>query len=123
MRAFTPACAGLVTAVTLVTLVTLAPAATGAAEAAHRDAVRDYLIVRHCALESDTVAAGFRIEVIELVGQGRISPRAARADRAAAADEVRRDWRNRGMGARDPRCLTVGRAAAERFLSVIEARE
>ena len=117
MRAFTPACAGLVVA------ATLAAAGIGAAEGVHRDAVRDYLIVRHCGLETETVAAGFRIEIIELVAAGGVSPQAARIDRAAAADDVRRDWRNHGMGARDPRCLTMGRAAVERFLSVLEAQE
>lgn len=98
----------------------LAAAAAGA-DGAHRDAVRDYLIVRHCGLQSDDVTAGFRIEVIDLASRGRVSPADARIDRRAAAEHVRRHWRNRGMGRHDPRCLSVGRAAVERFLGVLEA--
>ncbi len=91
----------------------------GASNGAHRNAIRDYLIVKHCGFETDEVRAGFRIEVIGLIGQGDISPTAARSDRDAAAEEVRRDWRNRGMGPADPRCLTEGRAAVHHFLAVL----
>jgi hypothetical protein len=91
----------------------------GAASGAHQDAIREYLIVKHCGLETEEVRAGFRIEVITLVGDGEISAAEARADRNAAAEHVRRHWRNRGMGPADPRCLSEGRAAVCHFLAVV----
>ena len=99
------------------------PARADAGTDSHRDAVRDYLIVKHCGLDSDAVRAGFRIEIIALLGDGEIAASIAQTDRHAAAEEVRREWRNRGMGNRDPRCLSKGRAAVERFLTVLEPRE
>lgn len=120
MHGSAPAC------VALVMTAMLAPAATGAAgnppDSSHGHAVRDYLIVRYCGLETERVRAGFRIEVIGLVERGDVSPEAARIERRAAAEYVRREWRNRGMGSRDPRCLTEGQAAVDRFLSVLDAR-
>jgi len=102
----------------LMTIVVCAGQAV-AAGGAHQDAVRDYLIVKHCGFENEGVRAGFRIEIISLIGDGKISASTARAERDAAAEEVRRQWRNRGMGSADPRCLTEGRAAAYRFLTVL----
>jgi len=117
MRGFIPASAALLT------LLMHVPAEAGADGNAHRDAVRDYLIVRHCGLQSDDVMAGFRIEVIGLIEREGVSPTAARLDRDSAAEQVRRNWRNRGMGTRDPRCSIEGRAAVERFLEVLEVRD
>jgi len=94
-----------------------------AANGAHQDAVRDFLIVKHCGFESDAVRAGFRIEIISLIGDGEVSASTARAERDAAAEEVRRQWRNRGMGTADPRCLTEGRAAVNRFLTVLNSAD
>lgn len=113
MRAIRPVSAGLLIA------LALGASAVGATDATHRDAIRDYLIVKHCGFETDEVRAGFRIAVIALIGEGKVSPSTARSDREAAAEEVRREWRNRGMGRADPRCLTQGRAAFNHFLAVL----
>lgn len=91
----------------------------GAADGAHREAIRNFLIVKHCGFETYEIRAGFRIEVMNLIGNGDISPSTARMDRDTAAEEVRREWRNRGMGRADPRCLTIGRAAVAHFLAVL----
>lgn len=109
------------TSVSLVIALALGSGHAGASNGAHRDAIRDYLIVKHCGFETEQITAGFRIEVIGLIGGGGISPSAAKSDRDSAAEEVRRDWRNRGMGPADPRCLTEGRAAVHHFLAVINA--
>lgn len=93
----------------------------GSASGTHQEAIRDYLIVQHCGFETEEVRAGFRIEIIGLIGDGQISASAAHADRNAAAEAVRRGWRNRGMGPADPRCLTEGRAAVDRFLTVLHS--
>ncbi len=109
----------LASAVVVAALV-LGASEVDAANGAHRDAIRGFLIVKHCGFETDEVRAGFRIEVIGLIGDGKVSAAAAKTDRDAAADEVRRDWRNRGMGPADPRCLTEGRAAVYHFLAVLK---
>jgi hypothetical protein len=106
----------------LMTIVVCAGEAV-AASGGHQDAVRDFLIVKHCGFESDDVRAGFRIEIISLIGDGKVSASTARAERDAAAEEVRRQWRNRGMGSADPRCLTEGRAAVDRFLTVLNSAD
>lgn len=95
----------------------------GATNGAHREAILNFLIVKHCGFESYEVRAGFRVEVIGLIGDGKISPSAAKIDRDAAAEEVRRHWRNRGMGQADPRCLSKGRAAVYHFLAVLNTGE
>ena len=117
MRGSRLASAGLLVA------MTLGSGEVGASNGAHRDAIRNFLIVKHCGLETYEVRAGFRIEVIGLIGEGEISPSAAKSDRDAVAEEVRRDWRNRGMGHADPRCLTRGRAAVHHFLAVLNTEE
>jgi hypothetical protein len=113
MRRSNPAFVGLLVG------IALGSGHAGAASGSHQDAIREYLIVKHCGLETEEVRAGFRVEVITLVGDGEISAAEARADRNAAAEHVRRHWRNRGMGPADPRCLSEGRAAVCHFLAVV----
>ena len=117
MRGSQLASAGLLVA------VALGSAEVGASNGAHRDAIRNFLIVKHCGLETYEVRAGFRVEVIGLIGRDKISATAAKTDREAVAEEMRRDWRNRGMGQADPRCLTKGRAAVHHFLAVLNSNE
>lgn len=97
------------------------PAAADATPAsrAYLGALRDYLIAIHCGLDDWIVRDGFRLEVMALHHQGRVAPREARALRERAHEEVRREWRLRGSGARDPRCRKEGRAAAERLRGVV----
>ena len=117
MRALYLASAGL-----LITLV-ISAGQVDAGNGAHRNAIRNFLIVKHCGLATYEVTTGFRIEVLRLIDEGEISPSAAKTDRDSAAEEVRRQWRNRGMGHGDPRCLTQGRAAVRHFLAVLNAEE
>ena len=94
-----------------------------ASNGTHRDIIRNFLIVKYCGLDTYDVTAGFRIEIMRLIDDGKTSSSVAQIDRAAAAEEVRRDWINRGSGRADPRCLTKGRAAMDHFLAVLYNEE
>ena len=107
----------------LLIALALTPIDSGANNGTHRDVVRDFLIVKYCGFDTYDVTAGFRIEIMRLVHDGRTSSSTAQIDRAAAAEEVRRDWTNRGSGRADPRCMTKGRAAMDRFLAVLNTDE
>ena len=111
------ACGGLLIA------LAFTPVVVGANNGAHRDIIRDFLIVKYCGFDTYDVTAGFRIKIMRLVEEGRTSSSTAQVDRAAAAEEVRRDWTNRGSGRADPRCMTKGRAAMDRFLAVLNTDE
>ena len=105
-----------------VTILGQASAALADGEAYER-AVYDYRVAVFCSLVGDEVRDGFRIEAQYLIARDRLSAMTARSARQAAAAAVDRKWRNRGSGARDPRCRTAGRAAADRFRSFLLADE
>lgn len=86
---------------------------------AYEELVRQYLIAHHCELVTSDVMNGFRIEIMTLLDSGSITATQAQAGRRAAGEAVRQEWRNRGQGARDPRCRSEGRAAAARFVGVL----
>jgi len=111
------ACGGLLIA------LALTPFDVGASNGTHRDVIRDFLIVKYCGFDAHDVTAGFRIEIMGLIGDGKTSSSAAQIDRAAAAEEVRRDWANRGSGRADPRRMTKGRAAMDHYLAVLYKEE
>lgn len=107
-----------------VILVLLAAPGSGFAGSAvddYQDTVRQYLVARHCELLTQDVMSGFRVKVMTFHSAGAVTPRDAQRVRDAVNDTVRRDWRNRGMGARDPRCRTEGRAAAQRLVDFLYA--
>lgn len=95
-------------------------AASGPVEE-YQTTLRLYLIARHCELLTPDVMSGFRVKLMTFHGVGGVTARDAQGYREAVNDVVRRDWRNRGMGARDPRCRTEGRAAARAFVEFLYA--
>ena len=81
------------------------------------------MIVKYCGFDTYDVTAGFRIEIMDLINDGKTSSSAAQIDGAAAAEEARRDWANRDFGRADPKCMTKGRAAMDHFLAVLYKEE
>ncbi len=90
-------------------------------ELEYQKAIYAFLVARHCELATDEVREGFRLTLSHLLQQDRIAPDAAREARARAGESLRMEWRNRGSGARDPRCPKQGRAAAQRFRDFLYA--
>ena len=86
-----------------------------AEERDYQEAIYAFLVARHCELATAEVEAGFRLTLLHLLERDGLAAEAARAARSAAGEVVRIEWRNRGHGPRDPRCLKEGRAAAQRF--------
>lgn len=89
----------------------------------YEELVRLYLIAHHCELVDYDVMSGFRIEIMTVLDSGTVTAAQARASRRAAGEAIRQEWRNRGQGARDPRCRSEGQAAAARFMDVLHAGE
>jgi hypothetical protein len=110
-------------AVMLVLLAAPATEAGGSASDDYQSTLRQYLIARHCELVTPDVMSGFRLKVMTFHGVGGVTPRDARDVREEVNSAVRRDWRNRGMGARDPRCRTQGRAAARAFVEYLHGED
>ena len=101
----------------LLVFATEVPAAGDHVE--YQEILRSFQVARHCGLATEDVAAGFRVAIQELHATRAVSGEEAQIHRTTVAEAVRRDWRNRGTGNRDPRCLTQGRRAAERLRGVI----
>ena len=102
----------------------LAAATTASAgELEYQKAIYAFLVARHCELATAEVRDGFRLTLSHLQQEDRIAPDAARQARAQAGEALRNEWRNRGSGARDPRCPKQGRAAAQRFRDFLYAGE
>lgn len=106
-------------AATLVLLATPGAGFAGSAVEQYQETLRQYLIARHCDLVTEDVMSGFRVKVMTLHSLGNVTSREGQQYRAAVNEAVRRDWRNRGMGAQDPRCRTEGRAAAQRLVEFL----
>lgn len=101
-------------------LLTLATGVSAAGKhIEYQEILRSYQVALHCGLATEDVAAGFRVAIQELHATRAISGEEAQIHRATVAEAIRQDWRNRGMGHRDPRCLTQGRDAAKRLRRVI----
>jgi len=89
------------------------------AGAAYREVLEDYLVARHCGLDTEEVKAGFRIAILEFHAQQLVSASSARALRAGAGEDFRQHWQTRGLEPDDAQCRTEGRTASERLLSVL----